>query len=133
MIVLTNQSGVARGLYSPEDVSNLHKWMGQKLLEQGAKIDDWIYCPFHYEKAVKKVYRKKTLLRKPHPGMLIEASEKYPICLEKSIMIGDKKSDQLQLQGVSYFLLQGNYSLEGALAPCFSSHEALLNYFRMVK
>ena len=130
VIVLTNQSGVARGLYSPEDVSSLHHWMGEELLEQGAKVDDWLYCPFHYEKAVKKVYRKRSLLRKPHPGMLIKASEKHPICLEKSIMIGDKKSDQLQLEGIRYFLLQGNYSLEGASAPCFSSHETLLNHFR---
>jgi D,D-heptose 1,7-bisphosphate phosphatase len=130
VIVLTNQSGVARGLYTKEDVLELHHWMGEKLLEKGAKVDDWMFCPYHFEKAEREVYKKKSLFRKPHPGMMIEASEKYPIALEKSIMIGDKKSDVLFLNGVRYYLLQGHYPLEGVKVPCFKSHEDLLNYFR---
>ena len=130
VIVLTNQSGVARGHYTKEDVFELHRWMGEKLLKKGAKVDDWMFCPYHFEKAESEVYKKKSLFRKPHPGMMIEASEKYPIALEKSIMIGDKKSDILFLNGVHYYLLQGNYPLEGVKVPCFRSHEDLLNYFR---
>jgi len=101
VIVLTNQSGVAQGIYKEEDVLLLHKKMTEYLIKNGAKIDDWFYCPDY-----------STSRRKPNPGMMIEARNKYNIDLNESFMIGDKVSDVLDIKGPKTFLLRGNYALD---------------------
>ena len=128
VFVVTNQSGVARGLYSEEDVVSLHQWMSQEMAKRSAGVDEWFYCPFH-PKACDPLLKGESLFRKPHPGMLLSAAEKYAINLEQSLMIGDKLTDVINLKGLSYNLISGRYSLEGASAPCFQSHEELINYY----
>lgn len=101
VFVLTNQSGVARGMYSEKDVTLLHQQMDQYLKEQKLIVTDWFYClDFDSHR------------RKPGPGMMIEAAKRYDVDLNCSIMIGDKPSDVLNLDGPKYFLVEGNYSLE---------------------
>ncbi|EHL19342.1 hypothetical protein HMPREF9628_01526 [Peptoanaerobacter stomatis] len=91
IIVVTNQSGIARGFYSEEDFINLSKWMMNEFKIRKVEIKDIFYCPYHKDGI--GVYRKDSFDRKPNPGMLIKAMNKYNISPEESIMIGDKESD----------------------------------------
>jgi D-glycero-D-manno-heptose 1,7-bisphosphate phosphatase len=91
VIVVTNQSGVARGYYTEEDVLLLHRHIAAQLEQCGARVDAWYYCPHH--PAGRGSYSLPCRCRKPLPGMLLEAAGRYDIDLESSIMIGDKLID----------------------------------------
>jgi len=91
VVVVTNQSGVARGYYTEEDVENLHRHIASELEKSGARADAWIYCPHH--PSGRGSYALPCSCRKPLPGMLKEAARRYDIDLEASIMIGDKLAD----------------------------------------
>lgn len=91
VIVVTNQSGVARGYYTEEDVHLLHRHIASQLEQYGARVDAWYYCPHH--PAGRGSYALPCRCRKPLPGMLQEAAGRYAIDLESSIMIGDKLVD----------------------------------------
>ncbi len=94
VIIITNQSGVARGLYSEKEIIKLHKWINIELKKVNAKINDFFYCPYHPHGLIKK-YKKKSFLRKPYPGMIYKAQKKHNIDLERSFMIGDQRSDEV--------------------------------------
>lgn len=91
VIVVTNQSGVARGYYTEDDVHNLHRHIARELERSGAHVDDWLYCPHH--PAGRGSYALPCNCRKPLPGMLQEAAVRHGIDLEKATMIGDKRAD----------------------------------------
>jgi D-glycero-D-manno-heptose 1,7-bisphosphate phosphatase len=91
VIVVTNQSGVARGYYSEEDVLQLHRFISAQLDQHGARVDAWYYCPHH--PSGRGSYALPCRCRKPQPGMLLEAAGRVDIDLEASIMIGDKLVD----------------------------------------
>lgn len=91
VIVVTNQSGVARGYYTEEDVHLLHSHVASQLELLGARVDAWCYCPHH--PSGRGSYALPCNCRKPLPGMLIEAAGRFAIDLESSIMIGDKLVD----------------------------------------
>lgn len=86
-IVVTNQSGVARGMYSEADVLAVHRRIRELLAGDGAEIDDFFYC-LHHEK-----YSGPCNCRKPAPGMLLEAAKKHEIDCSHSVMVGDRLSD----------------------------------------
>lgn len=92
VFVISNQSGVARGYYSEDTLSQIHNKMNRLLNEQNAFLDDIFYCPHHPE-AVIPEYRVNCNCRKPLPGMLYKAKEKYDICLEDSFLVGDMSRD----------------------------------------
>jgi D-glycero-D-manno-heptose 1,7-bisphosphate phosphatase len=92
LIVVTNQAGIGRGYYSEQDFSLLSKWMCEQFVAEGAPIMDVLFCPYHPEYGVGD-YKKDSFDRKPNPGMLLQAAEKYGLDLHRSIMIGDKDSD----------------------------------------
>jgi D-glycero-D-manno-heptose 1,7-bisphosphate phosphatase len=92
VVVVTNQSGVARGFFTIEDVKKIHSYIQKKLKENEAKIDAFYYCPFHKDGIVKK-YKKNSLLRKPNIGMFSLAQKKWNIDKRNSFMIGDQKTD----------------------------------------
>lgn len=92
VIVVTNQSGVARGYFSVEDVNRLHQSMQQRLVEVGAHIDAFYLCPHHPDKGL-GAYRGDCECRKGKPGMLIQAAVEWDIDLPGSFMVGDKESD----------------------------------------
>jgi D-glycero-D-manno-heptose 1,7-bisphosphate phosphatase len=85
LIIITNQSGIARGYYQEEDFHQLTKWMLGQFENQGIKILDVFFCPHGPESTCN--------CRKPKPGMLLKAKEKYNISMENSWMIGDKEAD----------------------------------------
>lgn len=92
VIVVTNQSGVARGLYDTEDIERFHGSMQAELGRHGAHVDAFYYCPYHPEGTV-PAFTRDHEDRKPNPGMLIRAMIDWPIDRENSFMIGDKDSD----------------------------------------
>jgi D-glycero-D-manno-heptose 1,7-bisphosphate phosphatase len=92
VVVVTNQSGVARGFFTIKDVKRIHSYIQKKLEENEAKIDKFYFCPFHKDGIVKK-YKKNSLLRKPNIGMFHLAQKKWNIDKKSSFIIGDKKTD----------------------------------------
>lgn len=90
--IVTNQAGVARGLYEEEDVLSVHDYIQRDLLEQGAVIDDWRFCPFHPE-ATRPEYRRDSFERKPQPGMIMSLLKAWEIDRDLALLIGDKESD----------------------------------------
>ncbi|QEM68110.1 D-glycero-beta-D-manno-heptose 1,7-bisphosphate 7-phosphatase [Geobacter sp. FeAm09] len=91
VVVVTNQSGVARGYYTEEDVESLHRHIDAELAKTGARVDAWRYCPHH--PAGRGSYSLPCRCRKPLPGMLLDAARRHTIDLAASVMIGDKLAD----------------------------------------
>ena len=91
VVVVTNQSGVARGYYTEDDVLNLHRHIAKELERDSAHVDAWLYCPHHPDG--RGSYALPCNCRKPLPGMLQEAAARYDIDLENSVIIGDKLAD----------------------------------------
>ncbi|MBA7580703.1 D-glycero-alpha-D-manno-heptose-1,7-bisphosphate 7-phosphatase [subsurface metagenome] len=92
VIVVSNQSGVARGYYQEKDIKIYNDEMQKKLEEKNAYIDAIYYCP-HYPEATIKKYRIDCDCRKPKPGMLKRAERDLNLDLKCSFLIGDKTSD----------------------------------------
>lgn len=117
VFVVTNQAGVARGLYTEDDVLALHRWINRELRAQGGYVDDWRYCPFHPDATIES-YRGRHPWRKPAPGMLLDLIEHWPVDVGRSIMIGDKDLDMeaAAAAGISGSLFAGG-DLDQFLAP----------------
>ncbi|HZL60562.1 MAG TPA: HAD family hydrolase [Stellaceae bacterium] len=92
VFVVTNQSGVARGLFPIADVAHLHRWIDDELKHIGAHIDAFYVCPHHPTEG-KGEYRIACDCRKPAPGMLLQAMRDFPVDRAASFLIGDKDRD----------------------------------------
>ena len=92
IVIVTNQSGIARGFFSIQDMNILHKYMRDSLKKIGVKISAIFFCPFHEDGVVTR-YKKKSNLRKPNNGMFLKAKKKWKIDMKNSFMIGDQKTD----------------------------------------
>ena len=91
LIVVTNQSGVARGFYDEEHIARFHAHLDQQL-GAAAAPDAYFYCPYHPQ-AVRDEYRRDSDLRKPGIGMFEQACRSFSIDVARSFMIGDKLID----------------------------------------
>jgi D-glycero-D-manno-heptose 1,7-bisphosphate phosphatase len=94
LIVVSNQSGVARGMFSEGEMGAFNRALVERLEAAGVKLDGIYSCPFHPHATVER-YRCDSPLRKPNPGMLQVAAAEHGLDLAKSFMVGDKKSDVL--------------------------------------
>ena len=92
VVIVTNQSGIARGFFSIKDVYKLHNYLKVELIKFGTTVDKIYFCPYHKDGVVKK-YKKNSILRKPKIGMFLKASKIWNIDKKKSFMIGDQKTD----------------------------------------
>ncbi len=92
LIVVTNQSAVARGIVSEEVLEQIHERLQNLLIRRRIHLDAIYYCPYHPEGVIAK-YRRESDFRKPGPGMLLQAAEDMDIDLEHSWMLGNSYSD----------------------------------------
>lgn len=86
-VVVTNQSGVARGMYGENDVRAVHRRIDELLAREGSGIDAYYYCPHHPD------HSGACGCRKPEPGMLLAAARELGIDCSRSAMVGDRPSD----------------------------------------
>lgn len=92
VVVVTNQSGVARGYFSMEAVERLHRHLQGQLEAVGAWVDGFYICPHHPSEG-QGAYRRDCCCRKGAPGMLLQAASELGIDLKRSFMVGDKVAD----------------------------------------
>lgn len=92
LVVVTNQSGIGRGLYTENDFRTLTEWMVQAFEAAGAAIAGVYFCPHHPTEA-SGAYRTPCRCRKPEPGMLLDAAAELHLDLRASVMFGDRASD----------------------------------------
>ncbi|WP_447722504.1 D-glycero-beta-D-manno-heptose 1,7-bisphosphate 7-phosphatase [Edwardsiella tarda] len=92
LVLVTNQSGIARGMFSEEQFMHLTEWMDWSLADRGVDLDGIYYCPHHPEGTVAE-YRQQCDCRKPQPGMLLDAQRFLHIDMVASYMVGDKLED----------------------------------------
>ena len=94
IFIVTNQAGIAKGIFKLKDFFILHKKINNYLIKKKIFINDIRFCPFHPKAKIKK-YKKKTFYRKPGNLMILDILKNWDIDLKKSFMIGDKLSDKL--------------------------------------
>lgn len=117
LIVVTNQAGIGRGLYSEADFHALSNWMCARFEAEGAPITQVYFCATHPQAVVER-YRLESDDRKPGPGMLLRAAAQHGIDLPASMLVGDKGSDieaGLRAGVGTNVLLNGNTRDAGAI------------------
>ena len=92
VFVVTNQSGIARGLHDEAAVRDLHDFMTGDIAAMGGRIDDIRYCPHHPHGTI-ALFATACSCREPAPGMLLDLMRAWPVRREGSIMIGDRDRD----------------------------------------
>lgn len=100
VIVVTNQAGIAKGLYTEEDMHHFHAYMNERLQkEYHAHIDAFYFCPHHPD------FTGSCDCRKPKPGLFLRAAEELDIDLKRSVMYGDKETDRIAAEqaGITAF------------------------------
>jgi D-glycero-D-manno-heptose 1,7-bisphosphate phosphatase len=110
VVVVSNQSGVARGYFTEDDVKRVNEKMTEELEKVGARLDAIYYCPHHSEFGDEK-YRAECNCRKPMPGMVEEAKRKFDIDVSRSFVVGDHAGDIELAHNVgasSIFVLTGH-------------------------
>ena len=124
VIVITNQSVVGRGIISSEKLKSIHKYINNRLKKKGGEIEKFYFCPFHpvYGKGY---YKRKSLDRKPNPGMILKAKKKYNLDYKNCFMIGDNLTDQLAAKRANIkFFFKKKQSLLTQLKNILKGYEA---------
>ncbi len=122
LIVVTNQSGIARGLYTPADFEALMHWMTQQFSAQGVTLTAVYHCPYHPTHGIGE-YQRESEDRKPAPGMILRAARDHNLDLTQSLLVGDRCTDiaAAHAAGLRHaFLIQGTET-----APCPGPHTAI--------
>lgn len=124
-IVISNQSGVARGYFTEEVVKKIHSKLKRLLKKEGAHLDEIYYCP-HHPKFGSPQYKKNCNCRKPKPGMLERAARRFNLDLKKSYVVGDKVSDiklarRVEAKGILVLTGYGKRSKSKKLTPNYTA------------
>ena len=128
--VITNQSGVARDKFSEKNVQEINNHIIQVFENNNLNFTGWHYCPFHFKHGV-GIYKKHSVMRKPDCAMILKATFNQPFLIEKSVMIGDKKSDNIKLPGLTSLFMQRQYPLDD-LSNIFSDYKAMLTKIKKI-
>jgi D-glycero-D-manno-heptose 1,7-bisphosphate phosphatase len=99
VFVITNQGGIALGLFDEAFVTSVHDRLRADLAAAGAHVDGWYYCP-HHPRGEIAALRIECECRKPRPGMIHQAQREFDIDLEQSFAVGDKATDVALATGV---------------------------------
>ena len=104
VVVVTNQAGIAKGLYTEADMRRLHRYMETELEKRGARVDAWYFCPHHPD------YTGPCGCRKPAPGMLLAVLRDFDAKSEGCVMYGDSKKDFLAARaaGIKFQYVKGS-------------------------
>lgn len=97
LVLVTNQSGIARGIFSEDRFLSLTQWMDWNFIDHDVEFDGIYYCPHHPIHGVGK-YKEDCDCRKPKPGMFISARDFLNIDMARSVMVGDKAEDLIAAQ-----------------------------------
>lgn len=92
LVVVTNQAGIAKGMYDEARLRALHGHMERMLEQAGVHLERIYHCP-HHPQATVPAYRCACKCRKPRPGMLLRAEADLGIAMQRSVLVGDKRSD----------------------------------------
>ncbi|MEJ2690093.1 MAG: HAD family hydrolase, partial [Deltaproteobacteria bacterium] len=92
VVVVSNQSGLARGYFPPQLLEEVHSLMKEQLRQKGAVLDGIYVCPHHPEAKDEK-YRQNCACRKPKPGLMLQAAMELGLDLARSYLVGDRWSD----------------------------------------
>lgn len=97
-IVITNQAGIGRGIYTEAEFHEFSAWIGEQLAEVGAHVDATYYCPHHPEAGLGE-YLRACECRKPAPGMLLTAIREWDVDAAASVFVGDNDKDMAAGEG----------------------------------
>jgi D-glycero-D-manno-heptose 1,7-bisphosphate phosphatase len=111
VFVITNQSGIARGLYDESDLKTFHAHMQDSLASYGAHIDAFYYCPHHPDGTV-KAFSLQCRCRKPGTGMLEQAASEWSIDIARSFLIGDRDDDVSAAAAFNIFGIKFNFQTD---------------------
>jgi D-glycero-D-manno-heptose 1,7-bisphosphate phosphatase len=131
IIVITNQSGIARGYYTLSQFSELNAWMLREFKKERIDVTEVYFCP-HHAIAGLGAYKVECECRKPKPGMILKAKNEHNIDLAQSVLVGDHVSDieAGENAGIGSLFLVGPANEENSIAnPCQSLFDAVHHYF----
>ena len=125
VIVITNQSGIARGFYDEAAVDAFHGAMSAALEREGARIDAYYHCPFHEDATVEAYRHADHPDRKPNPGMVLRALRDFDVAPDQAFLIGDRGSDiQAAMRAGVRGYLYANGDLDAFVEGVLASEEA---------
>lgn len=118
VVVVSNQAGVAKGLFDEAFVRDTHRLLTERFGAGGARIDASYYCPHHPDGSV-EAYRRVCECRKPKPGMLQRAAREFDLALEQSFVVGDRWIDveMARAVGARGVLVRTGYGAVEAARP----------------
>ena len=128
-VVVTNQAGIGRGMYSESDFHLLMDHIQAELAQYGTKLDAIYFSPFHPEHGTGE-YRRDTDCRKPAPGMIVRAAAEHDLDLQRSVLVGDRCTDMLAgaAAGIPHLFLFGDTETKSCEGNVSYSHIKSLGF-----
>lgn len=122
LIIVTKQSGIARGYYAVEEYCEFQDSVVDRLGRVGLFIAGSYFCPYDERGSVPE-YSRRSELRKPRPGMILEAVSDFNVDLGRNYVIGDRNTDRIEIGQLRSLILKGRYPLTSSRAVYRSVRE----------
>jgi len=117
IIVATNQGGIAMGNYSEKEMQDVHGYIEEEFAKNGIKISRFYFCPHHPDAAIEEL-KSECGCRKPKAGMFLRAQKDFDIDFSRSLMVGDKKTDRILIDGLKSYILKSAYCFDDYDVEC---------------